>query len=63
MNKFLFLKSTRFWALCLIAIIKVLDTEGILTSVIATGLITILGGFTVIRTVDRNLGDSISGLK
>ena len=52
-DKLLFLTSTRFWALVLIAIIGVLQTEGILSAEIATALVTILGGFAVVRTVDR----------
>ena len=50
---FNFLKSTRFWALILIAIVKVVDGEGLLPVYWAEGLYTILAGFTVIRTVDR----------
>ena len=52
-NKFGFLSSTRFWALVLIAIVGVLEKEGIIPFDIAGGLITILGGFTTIRTIDR----------
>ena len=53
MEKFLFLKSTRFWALVLIAIVGVLKAEAILADDFSNALITILTGFTVIRTVDR----------
>ena len=56
---FNFLSSRRFWALVVMAIIGVLETEGIIPDEIAKGLITILAGFTVIRTIDRfseNLG-------
>ena len=52
-DKFLFLSSVRFWALVLIAIVGVLKVEGIVPDEIATALVTILGGYTVIRTVDR----------
>jgi hypothetical protein len=63
MNKLLFLTSTRFWALVAIAIVGVLDAEGILSSPIAQALVTILGGFVVVRTIDRNIGDAMGGLK
>ncbi len=53
MEKFAFIFSTRFWALVLIAIVGVLKAEGILDGEIANGLITILTGFTAIRTIDR----------
>jgi hypothetical protein len=48
-----FLKSRRFWALILIAIVGVLKSEGIIPDFIAQGLITILSGFIAIRTIDR----------
>ena len=48
-----FLSSRRFWALVVMAIIGVLETEGIIPGEIAKGLITILAGFTAIRTIDR----------
>lgn len=48
-----FLKSRRFWALVIIAILKVLNTEGILPEYLVSGLYTILWGFIGIRTVDR----------
>jgi hypothetical protein len=48
-----FLKSRRFWALVFIAIIGVLRVEGIISDEIATGIITILGGFIGIRTIDK----------
>lgn len=48
-----FLKSRRFWALVLVAIIGVLQNEGIISNEIAVGIITILGGFIGIRTIDR----------
>jgi len=52
-DKLLFLTSVRFYAVVLIAIIGVLKVEGIIPDDIATALVTILGGYTVIRTVDR----------
>jgi TctA family transporter len=48
-----FLSSRRFWALIVIAIVGVLGQEGILSSEIVAGLITILGGFVGIRTIDK----------
>jgi len=60
-EKLMFLTSTRFWALVAIAIVGVLDAELIISSPIAQALVTILGGFVVIRTVDRNIGDALSG--
>jgi hypothetical protein len=54
-NKLAFLTSTRFWALVGIAIIGVLNAEGILATDISMALITILSGFIGIRTVDRSV--------
>ena len=51
--KFDFLKSRRFWALVVIAIIGVLQSEAIISSEIATAIITLLGGFIGIRTIDK----------
>jgi len=48
-----FLGSRRFWCLVGIAIVGLLSSEGILSPDIANGIITILGGFTVIGTVDK----------
>ena len=48
-----FLKSRRFWALVVIAIIGVLQNETIISSDIAAAIITLLGGFIGIRTIDR----------
>ena len=53
MSKLNFLSSLRFWALCLIALGGVLQTEGVISQEVFTALATILGGFTVIRTVDK----------
>ena len=55
-----FLKSRRFWALVLIAIIKVLDSEGIIPGVWTEALVTVLVGFVSIRTIDR-FGEKASG--
>jgi len=48
-----FIKSRRFWSLVAIAILKVLETEGILPSVITNAIVLILSGFIGIRTIDK----------
>jgi len=48
-----FLGSRRFWCLVGISIVGLLSSEGILSLDIAQAIITILGGFTVIGTVDK----------
>jgi hypothetical protein len=53
MSKLNFLSSLRFWALCLIALGGVLQTEGVISQEVFTALATILGGFTAIRTIDK----------
>lgn len=52
------IKSTRFQALVLLAIFGILNTYGILTDMIMTAAMTILGGHIGIRTLDR-LGEKI----
>jgi len=59
-SKLDFLTSRRFWFLVLVAIIGVLDTEGIIPDEIAKSLIVILGGFIGIRTIDR-FGEKAGG--
>ena len=51
--KLMFLKSTRFWAIVAIAIIGVLFKESIISSELNSFLLTILSGYTVVRTVDK----------
>lgn len=61
-----FLKSTRFWGLCIIAIVGVLNTEGILPQIITNAIITIIAGYIGIRSWDRTadkLADKIEGTK
>jgi len=53
MNNFLFLKSTRFWVLFLLAGCVALNSYGVLPQETMNALITLLGGFIVVRTVDR----------
>ena len=48
-----FLTSRRFWSLVAIAILKVLDTEGILPYAVSDFFVTILAGFIGIRTIDK----------
>lgn len=48
-----FLKSRRFWALVLIAILKILEAEAVLPNYLIDGLSTILWGFIGIRTIDK----------
>ena len=52
-EKLAFLTSTRFWALVLIAILKVLATDKIIDPTTASAIETLLLGFTVVRTIDR----------
>lgn len=57
-DKFLFLTSVRFWNLVIIAVVIVLKKEGIiiddtLLSTISEIVALVLGGSTVIKTVDR----------
>lgn len=47
------LTSTRFWALVAIALVKLLEAEAVLSPEVSNSLVVILGGFTVIRTVDK----------
>lgn len=48
-----FLKSNRFWALVVVALLGVLKAEGILESSIVDPLIALALGFVGVRTVDR----------
>lgn len=50
---FAFLKSNRFWALVGLAVVGVLEGMGVLDSAIANQLKVFLGGFIIVRTVDR----------
>jgi hypothetical protein len=59
-TKLAFLTSVRFWAVVAIAIVGVLQTEGIITAEVSTALITILGGFVGLKTIDK-FGKSIGG--
>lgn len=59
---FEFLKSNRFWALVIVAILGVLKAEGILDSAIVDPLTLLALSFVGIRTVDRTF-DTIAGNK
>jgi hypothetical protein len=63
MDKFSFLKSVRFWNLVIVATVIVLNRQGIIVDGTLVDTITqiiaiALGGSTVIKTVDRNVGDA-----
>lgn len=58
MEQIAFLKSTRFWALVIGAVVFYLKAEGFIGESEVTLIETILGGFITIRTVDR-IGDKI----
>ena len=49
-----FLKSTRFWALMIIAVVKVLEGELIISSDLANAIFVLLGGFITVRTIDKS---------
>lgn len=53
MTKLDFLTSRRFWALVLIGVVQVLESEAIIGGEIAGALITILGGFIGLTTVQK----------
>jgi hypothetical protein len=50
---FEFLTSNRFWALVLIFVTMVLASAKVITEDLSMALITLLGGFVTIRTIDR----------
>jgi len=60
MEKFDFLKSTRFWALIIGAVTFYLQTKGILGEAELNLIGTIVAGFIGIKTIDR-FGEKISG--
>lgn len=57
-EKFAFLKSTRFWAVILGAISMYLESKGLIGEPERNLIATIVVGFTTIKTIDRNTGDS-----
>lgn len=54
-SKLDFIKSRRFWGLVVVAIIGVLNAEGVLGGEITEALKIIIWGFIGIRTVDKVL--------
>lgn len=58
MKTFDFLKSNRFWAVVVGAIALYLQQKGIFGEAEMTLVATIAGLFTLVRTVDRNIGDA-----
>ncbi len=48
-----FILSTRFWAIVIGAVALALNQEGLLADSYMIAITTIVGGFTVVRTIDR----------
>ena len=48
-----FLKANRFWALLLLGLVLVLKAYDLIPVELSTGLETLLGGFVLVRSVDR----------
>lgn len=48
-----FLHSTRFWAICLIAVVAYLEAKGMMGEAERELVWTIAGGFGIVRTLDR----------
>lgn len=48
-----FLKSNRFWAAVIGALVKVLSTEGVIPASVADAIIALIVAFIGVRTVDR----------
>ncbi len=52
-SQWAFLGSTRFWAIVIGAVALALSQEGLLADAWVVAITTIVGGFTIVRTVDR----------
>lgn len=52
-EKFLFLTSTRFWSIVVGAVVVYLEVKGFIGEAEMFLLNTILGGFVIVKTVDR----------
>jgi hypothetical protein len=48
-----YIKSTRFWAVLIIAVVGFLQSEGEITPNLADLIYTILGGYVGIATIDK----------
>lgn len=57
-SKWLFVTSTRFWAIVIGAVSIYLQKKGIFGDAEMFLIATITAGFTVVRTIDRNIGDT-----
>ena len=58
-EKFAFLTSTRFWAMIIGAVSLYLANKGIIGQAETTLIVTILGGFIGVKTLDRTV-DTLS---
>jgi hypothetical protein len=61
-SKFLFLTSSRFWALVIGAVSIYLKMKGFIGEPEMMLIATITSGFTIIKTLDRNIGDAKAGI-
>ncbi len=61
-DKFAFLTSSRFWALVIGALSIYLQAKGYIGEAEMQLIATITAGFTVIKTLDRNIGDAKAGV-
>lgn len=63
MSKLEFLKSVRFWKISIVAVLMVLQQQGVITGDLYDGIARVLelvlGGSVLIRTVDR-FADKVS---
>ena len=62
-EKWQFLTSPRFWSVVLIALAQWLAKDGFVTTALAGFITTVAGGYTIIRTIDRNSGDALEKYK
>lgn len=57
-NKLLFLTSSRFWAIVIAAVSIYLKMKGVIGESEMTLIATIAAGFTIVKTVDKNVGEA-----
>ena len=55
--QFAFLKKLRFWTMVIAALVVYLQQKGLLGTAEMQLIATITGGFTIVGTIDRNIGD------